>query len=1240
MKKITTFVSLVLLSFLGASLAWATLVPSSDPEETRLETVKDGDQFFIRCALTSGVTNWDDDRWLSLLTPYASGQETLVTIVADRSKIYDEGLFMAEATGSQLQISTEESLEGFFLKNVKTGMYVYSATESDGMACYMGLTADKEKATVWGFRPTSEVTDDEEAAGKFFIVTVTSEGKVWCINAGNRGETAGGHPIAFYGTWINADGWYDLIPAEEGEEDPIEKHANLYAQAAAYGMMDDEGHYVIYGGVGGYADDLVKEYNAVMYENTDDLLLKEYIGETVDWDTIVSQLEALIIHMQTAELRDPEDGYYYIVSAYTPWTYEGEERAVYAYERTVYWSTFESNEEDPAYMWHIVKKDSAGYILQNVAEGALFTQCVLSGEATLSGDDAFRVQFHQLGNGQFNIQVGDNGTDNYVHPKGHNSGSGTEGTICGFSGGVNSQSAWRLIPIDEALYEPYIEEMEQKFAVAKDELVKEKQIKEVQDSLIKRVKEICDVAKPAFEYELPDDVIDVTPLSYEDFESNAGMLDGAPEDEKHGYSWGNDGQGFGALIDDDIDTYFHTCWTSSASNIKWSAYNEDGTPAEGAYETTLHNLGMKLSQPASNVTFQVAARHSAYYNNPTKINVEVSHDGINWSTVYYGYDFFTPSTDAEIPYLMGPFELGDRYEYVRFANHINDREGRRFFVFSELKVFVGAKLTATCQASTMDQTIISNFLQAYSNANKYADIVTIEQLDEIEAALDQLEAAFAAFKGAFADPSELLAAISKADAIVKNYKTGTDMLGLYDGSVSIDDLATEVDNARDLLDAGFYKQDAVNQATAQINNLIAEIEATVIKPDPNKWYQFVFPSQEEFEANPDWLRSQAEINVGETGDMSLALYDRVAAITAGTDSTFYDSVEELRESQNLTLRSVHDWQISDQIEVSHFRFIPLEDGKYVIQNRATGLFINDIGQGAVAELTSAADWIGAFDIEYLGQGCCLLHVSDYVTEEDNNLTLHFTWNTNNAVTAWTDQTIGTKSSIHVLEVGSVDEDLIMRRDAEEDQAITIALPTNVTEIEGGTAYSIAGLFLDESDEENPQMFIGLKPITKANGDQLKPGQPAIIIADDETIDFTLGNTLTKEILTENSLHGTGSSISSLAAGEAVLRFNAEEGENYFQVIGGIYQYGVNASSAYLSINSADELPTFDSLKACEIWIPVRGNLKNTGIKTLTLPFSLSGNVYDLSGKRVGTSRELNKLSRGIYVVNGHKILIP
>ncbi len=272
--------------------------------------------------------------------------------------------------------------------------------------------------------------------------------------------------------------------------------------------------------------------------------------------------------------------------------------------------------------------------------------------------------------------------------------------------------------------------------------------------LMNRISEVRDAAKWVFTYELGDDAVEVTPTSADDFNSNSAMLDGAPQRERHGVSWGNDGGGYGALIDGRLDTYFHTSWKDA--EIEWTDYNADKTPADGARRTSLHNLSMRLQRPVSNVAFLLSARKdNNNFNNPTKIDVEVSPDGVTWQTVFYGYDFFTPNIHAENSYLVGPFDLGGEYQYVRFANYANDREldGSCFFCISELKVYEGARPTSNCVLTNMNQEIVREFLVAYSEANRYMDWFEDEDennidsyVDDMKSALQRLNTAYSAFK--------------------------------------------------------------------------------------------------------------------------------------------------------------------------------------------------------------------------------------------------------------------------------------------------------------------------------------------------------------------------------------------------------------------------------------------------------------------------------------------------------------
>ena len=49
---------LAFLFFFFAGIAWAVLVPDSDPDENRLASVQDGAQFFIRSERRTQDVNW------------------------------------------------------------------------------------------------------------------------------------------------------------------------------------------------------------------------------------------------------------------------------------------------------------------------------------------------------------------------------------------------------------------------------------------------------------------------------------------------------------------------------------------------------------------------------------------------------------------------------------------------------------------------------------------------------------------------------------------------------------------------------------------------------------------------------------------------------------------------------------------------------------------------------------------------------------------------------------------------------------------------------------------------------------------------------------------------------------------------------------------------------------------------------------------------------------------------------
>lgn len=427
-----------------------------------------------------------------------------------------------------------------------------------------------------------------------------------------------------------------------------------------------------------------------------------------------------------------ENGYYYIISA-NAWSYNDQTNAVYASDDYCRWGKLDEN--GTAFVWQFTALTNGNYRVRNLLTSTYINN-IAESEKCMLGTTA-EVTLTELAGGQFNITVVSGGDGSHkMHCKDHNNGSGRGGDIVGWDSGANGPSAWRLEAVEEGLLE-----------ALKDKAAKERALIQQKNKLISRITEVGNATKWAFTYKLPDDAVEVTPASADDFNSNAAMLDGAPAGERHGVSWGNDGKGYGALIDGRLDTYFHTTW--KGVQPEWTDYNEDKTPADGARRTSLHNLSMKLRQPVSTVAFLMAARKdNNNYNNPTKIDVEVSNDGTTWQTAFYGYDFFTPNIHAENSYLVGPIDLGGEYQYVRIANYANDRshDGSRFFCLSELKVYGCPSATLPFGASDDDRQALDDFLAAYSEANRYIDTVTEDDVDAVKSAITSLNTAYNMFK--------------------------------------------------------------------------------------------------------------------------------------------------------------------------------------------------------------------------------------------------------------------------------------------------------------------------------------------------------------------------------------------------------------------------------------------------------------------------------------------------------------
>ncbi|MBR4783458.1 MAG: hypothetical protein IK023_06175 [Bacteroidaceae bacterium] len=1072
----------LMLLLIGGSTAWARLVP--DKDQFPLSEMTNGAKFFIKGEYKAGSNSelLDTPRWLGVQYPKYTDDDFMVSRELDD---YPGDPYVFEAFES-----VGDSVAGypaFYIKNVYTGKWL---TREDGENyMFMQLTDNQEDAALWAFPPVKDRYPDAAIDDRVMhMVCYANDGTSTRFynnnyNYNSKGNYAYEARVAHF---IDGTTWLTIIPAKEETD---EKEAALSELMEVYQMADkfyplDEGD-----DPGYYGTEFAQGFNSTFEESNADYIISTYGFVADKLSEAAQNLTPYLVTLYKGAKTPEDGGYYYMVNAFNNWTQPEKLRAAYADGTLGLWGVLEP--ENATYIWQFISLGNGTYAVKNLETGQYLNSANRSSTVNLGDKDDVPVTCKQLAPGQYNIYLAPGNTS--LHPMGHNGGASFGNTLCDFPGGANTQSAWYIRPVDQAIVESLL-----------DKVARDQEAKKAQKALLEHIKEFGGKLKPAFEYQIPATAKDITPTSAFDFESNGAMQGGAPEDQRHGYSWGTDGQGYGALIDNNIDTWFHTVYANNGAGVKWSAYNDDGTPAEWATPTTLHNLSMKLAEPASKVTFLVAPRNSAYYNSPTKIDVDVSHDGKTWTTISYGYDFFTTSTNAEKPFIMGTFDLGDTYEYVRFGNYSTDRSGTRFFVFSELKVYDGAELTPTCQAATMDQEVLKGFLEAYSTANKYADVVTGDDLETIRTADANLVSAYRDVMGVYADPDALNATMKEAAPIIANFKIADDHIGAYRTGTDIKPLQTAYENAEALLANGYYTQEAVNDADSILNLEMNKLNDYVVMPEEGKWYQFRFASQDEWDTY--------NFNDGPK------LIDRVATYAAGVykdaDTVYveqYVDLSEVREDSKFFSVPYEELAIP---ELSYFRFIPVDDNRYLIQNKGTGFYIPYVtgrGWGCHASLFPAA-----FEIKPVGAGFCVFEMYNWFTGEKDPsqgpFTLHFCNPAQSyEVVTWVEHTLGNKSSLKCIAVDEDDQTIgPFYRNTEEGHMYPVTFVNDVTEVEGGTLYQIAGQCTEDDNR-----YIALEPIEGT----LPAGTPAIILADDDMIAITLGDGLSKKDTIQNGLVG-------------------------------------------------------------------------------------------------------------------------
>ena len=830
---------------------------------------------------------------------------------------------------------------------------------------------------------------------------------------------------------------------------------------------------------------------------------------------------------------------------------------------------------------------------------------------------------------------------NYLHCGGHSSGAGTgPALIVGWSDG--GATRWYMTPIDEATVENWINGPEAQLR---------KKI-EKGDSIAAAFPAQLEIAKDLETtiYET-DSVVVTADQFYSQYTTEDAQT--IP-----------DGQTvYDFLLDGKPDTYWHSAWQSGAQPMnKHYLQIRAAETLEGTYAVKMTRRGSAANDQVTKFTIK------GYVEEPTDETTFEEGDLLIVSPLPYTSKSETLTSKA--------FDATG-YNYIRIyaTNTSGDSyTDRGYWHASELNIF---KASANPRYETTQYDVrkaeadaLAAAVAVWNEKGFAADSLELIEDPTFAAAYEALVAAYEAWNKVYVDPTELRNVIASAPD--KNLFVYGKNPGQWPETRSASNTPEEylavLAEANAYNAAGAYTP---AESEAKVNALQGAIDgvfASANKVETGKWYRFSFPTEEMFD-NYGWNKDgiKAAVNAHEI-ETAPALFGKTIAVGKGlTTYATYDNAET-GNVDTVAVRSVEateEWFEGDNLcffedaEFEEgedlFQFIQATDSSYMIQNKATGLFIR---AGHPMTLSAVPSYFKAN--QAIGAGGNLIAYTDVLGKTDGAHVYMHAELASNYLTKWETNTVGSKSMIMIEEVEAVAEAPATEYTAKmwPGKVYTYTYPVDVTVTEGATAYG-AELVVAEEDTT-----IVLKAI---EAEVISAGTPFILIADLEGEYITTADRLKQiasEILAKEGKYGLnekqqantqlsdehvlvsmnhGMEVDTVVTELLSLRgtlksATVEAGKGIVASENGFKHTLVNTNvGAYGAWIASDFDPeSADVLSG--LVINIEGSI-DTGISEVLDKVAKSGNIYNAAGQLVGKGNinTVNSLPAGVYIVNGVKV---
>ena len=944
-------------------------------------------------------------------------------------------------------------------------------------------------------------------------------------------------------------------------------------------------------------------------------------------------------------------------------------KAIYSNkENQLHYATLDENKIE--YLWKIeaVEGKPTEYRLINMLNGYVIYQAATSATVVLAENDTITALFDYRGEttnqltGETTPQVSIRSalyaetSYNCLHANGWGNGATVTNNIVGWEGGTGAAaSQWYLAPVDAAKAEELLA-----------------------DPSIAAGKKITAMIAKA------DSIIAIAPAQIEIAKDKSAACDTtvnvANEDVFFSpYHCPVEGSIAGAF-DDDPETFWHSNWQSgneyaysNTNGTNFFVINDAEEAINGGLAVTMTRR--KQAQNDHLLQLTVYGSNDDYDVDSDLENIKGGGEPMGEWTELGVLNF--PFKSATETLTSNAIEFDGQYAYYKFLITKTDLN-RGYSHFAEFKLYP-ATITQKYEVSQYQarQTLADNLtaaIEAWEGKEFAADSLKLAEDADFQAYYDALVEAYNAWAAVYTNPEALRNAIAGApddNLFVVGNNPGEWQEG-------VETPATVVAQAQAYDESGEYTPAQSEAYVKAIEDAIANVYEKANKVKDNVWYRFTFANEEMYETYGWDKTGSKEAGVTDIADefiqQSEALWGKFVAVgelaknyvpytALNADKeevekalTIYSSktAEESYEGIHLQYfeEGVEEFENGEDL----FRFIPANDTAYMIQNKATGLYI----RGTYPVTLSATP--SYFQISAIGTGANAIRVKNVLDKEDVGYNYLHAERSTNRLTTWDVKTLGSNSMMYIKEAEPITEipatEYTKKLWPGEYYAQTLPVSVSINEGEAATAYG-AQVVVD-----GDQATVVLK---KIEATVIEHGTPFIMIADcDEYVPYdTAWAAIEKEVIvseTIDSLYEYDEAVDMIDAKYARIKMTYQEGVDTLAhtlldlkgTIGGedvkagkgitinadefkhiltptsIGQYG-----AYIVTNFGER----DEILLNAIQVEVNGSI-DTGIEETLDKVVKGGNIYTVGGQLVGKGNvnTINKLPAGIYIVNGVKVI--